>query len=104
MGDTQLIQSFLFETKIIGCNDFFILETSQPLLLYSLVILCQKLEEETYYEKTFKHQYLQSQLADLDQITHTASLGSRKGCILLLGRSVWNSGCHSNIHILMGKK
>ena len=34
------------------------------------------------YGKTFKHQYLQRQLADLDKITHTASLGSRKGSLV----------------------
>ena len=41
-------------------------------------------------------------MADLVQITHTASLGSRKGCILFLDRSHWNCGCHGNIYVLMG--
>ena len=35
---------------------------------------------------------------------YTASLGSRKGCILLLVRSNWDSGCHGNIYVLMEKK
>ena len=56
-----------------------------------------------YYRKTFKHQYLQSKWADLDQITHTALLGSRKECILVLGRSYWHSGCHDNIYVLIEK-
>ena len=34
---------------------------------------------------------------------YTASLGSRKGCILLLVRSNWDSGCHGNIYVLMEK-
>ena len=52
--------------------------------------------------KTFKHQYLQSQEMDLDQITHTTLLGSRKGCIFFLGRLDWNSGCI--MYVIMVKK
>ena len=33
---------------------------------------------------------------------YSASLGSRKGCLLFLGRSDLNSGCHGNIYVLMG--
>ena len=43
-------------------------------------------------------------MADLNQITHTSFLGCRKGCILFLGRSNWNPGCHVNIYVLMEKK
>ena len=40
-------------------------------------------------------------MADIDQITRTVSLGSRKGCILFLGRSDWNTGCHGNIYVVI---
>ena len=40
---------------------------------------------------------------DIDKITHTASLGSWKGCMLFGGRSKLNCSCHGNIYMLMGK-
>ena len=51
-----------------------------------------------------KYKYLQSEMADLDKITHTSSLGSTKGCILFMGRSDCNSGSHGNIYVFIRKK
>ena len=60
------------------------------------------LDAMTYYRK---HSYINiSKAGRLILIKlHTASLGSRKGCIMFLCRSDLNSGCHGNIYILMGK-
>ena len=44
----------------------------------------------------FKHEYLQAQQADYNQILSEASLGWGKGCIRFWCRSGQNSGFHGN--------
>ena len=61
----------------------------RPLMLELLALEWQKFH-------TFELEYLQSQLASLDQILCVASLGWGKGCMRFWGRVDENSGFHGN--------
>ena len=52
------------------------------------------LEWQKFY--TFELEYLQGQLANLDQILCVASLRVEKGCIMFWGKLDQNSGVHGN--------
>ena len=66
-----------------------ILGRIRPLILELLALEWRKFH-------TFGHEYLWSQLANLDQILCVASLGWGKGCIRFCGRLDQNSGFHGN--------
>ena len=68
------------------------------------VVFAFSCSQKIRFEPCCSVKFLKIHAAVLEIKLQTASLGSRKDCILFLCRSDWNSGCHCNIHILMGKK
>ena len=61
------------------------------------VVFAFSCSQKIRFEPCCSVKFLKIHAAVLEIKLQTASLGSRKDCILFLCRSDWNSGCHCNI-------